>query len=67
MSADAWDTCPRCLTEWMLREDYEFWGANTGAVKVDYRAECQECGLTLEFHDVYKFDLNQPDRRDERP
>lgn len=34
-----------------FREDYEFSGAETGTVDVDYHGECTECGLKLSFED----------------
>lgn len=32
-----------------FREGYEIYGAETGTVTVDYRGECQKCGLLLIF------------------
>ena len=34
-----------------FREDYEFYGADTGVVKVEYSGECTICGLKLSFKD----------------
>lgn len=56
MSADSWAVCPRCNARGDLgirgsdfREDYGIYGAETGTVTVEYRGECQKCGLLLEF------------------
>lgn len=56
MSADAWSVCPRCTARHDVgykgnefREDYSIYGAETGTVTVEYRGECQRCGLVLEF------------------
>lgn len=58
MSADAWSPCPRCEPdapedhdgEGRFREDYEIWHSK-GVVLIEYRGECQECGLLIEFKD----------------
>ena len=34
-----------------FREDYEFYGAETGMVTIEYSGSCTECGLTLQFQD----------------
>lgn len=34
-----------------FREDYEFSGAETGTVDIDYSGACTECGLSLSFSD----------------
>ena len=56
MSANAWSVCPRCKARHDIgmranefREDYEICGAETGTVTVEYRGECQRCGLLLTF------------------
>lgn len=36
-----------------FREDYEIYGADDGAVKVDYSGGCQVCGLELSFTDEH--------------
>jgi hypothetical protein len=38
-----------------FREDYEFYGAETGVVKVNYRGACTVCGLGVELVDSRKF------------
>lgn len=35
-----------------FREDYEIFGAETGAVTVSYSGECINCGLRLRFTDT---------------
>lgn len=32
-----------------FREDYEFYGAEDGAITVSYKGNCAKCGLKLEF------------------
>jgi hypothetical protein len=36
-----------------FREDYEFYGADTGVVKVAYGGRCTKCGLILEFQEEH--------------
>jgi len=36
-----------------FREDYEIYGADTGAVTVSYRGECQVCGLELSLREEH--------------
>jgi hypothetical protein len=37
-----------------FREDYEFFGAEDGAVTASYAGECQVCGLKLQFVQKYE-------------
>lgn len=37
-----------------FRENYEFYGAETGVLKVSYSGVCQTCGLTLRFKQEHK-------------
>jgi hypothetical protein len=37
-----------------FREDYEFYGAEDGAVVASYRGECSVCGLKLSFEDRHE-------------
>jgi hypothetical protein len=97
MSADGWDTCPRCendsaekikelelaladaygnieLEDWLAmkeetkaniqwlesqeetwRENYEFYGANTGTLSIRYGAYCTKCGLEFEYEEDVEF------------
>jgi hypothetical protein len=32
-----------------FREDYEFWGADTGEIQASYRGGCGVCGLAVEL------------------
>ena len=36
------------------REEYQFYGASSGFITVDYYGECQECGLSLSFEDEHR-------------
>lgn len=36
-----------------FREDYEFYGAEDGAVRVSYRGECTVCGLFLSIEESH--------------
>jgi hypothetical protein len=38
-----------------FREDYEFYGAETGTLTVSYKGRCAECGLELAFKDERRF------------
>lgn len=70
MSADHYAICPRCVDEARktigllyiceedyrtFREDYEFWGADSGTVNVHYRGECDKCGLACKFDEPHVF------------
>lgn len=39
-----------------LREDYEIYGAEYGEVIVSYSGHCNQCGLSLSFKHIAKFD-----------
>jgi len=39
-----------------FREDCEIYGAETGAVKVNYGGTCETCGLHLEFSETHPID-----------
>ena len=56
MSADNWTECPRCESEdTTFREDYEFYGAETGTVSYTYSGYCRECELLVTFEGERKF------------
>jgi hypothetical protein len=38
-----------------FREDYEFYGAETGTLEISYRGECTKCGLKHEHEDSKTF------------
>lgn len=38
-----------------FREDYEFYGAESGTVKASYRGACTRCGLSLDFRQEREF------------
>ncbi len=38
-----------------FREDYEFWGAETGEVQVSYRGACNVCGLSATIETSNRF------------
>lgn len=38
-----------------FREDYEFYGADEGAVTATYKGECQTCGLSVSFRHEHPF------------
>lgn len=38
-----------------FREDYEFWGADTGTLEVSYKGRCTKCGLGVELRDSRPF------------
>lgn len=38
-----------------FREDYDFWGAETGLLMISYRGECTKCGLKFEHEDSKTF------------
>lgn len=38
-----------------FREDYEFYGAETGVLKIRYKGACSRCGLTHKFDTDEKF------------
>jgi hypothetical protein len=72
MSADNWVICPRCReragiyaseAERTFREDYEFYGAETGEVTARYRGRCTVCGLSGQIdHSTSFFDPSVPPR-----
>jgi hypothetical protein len=39
----------------MFREDYEFYGVETGTLEISYRGECTKCGLKHEYGDKQLF------------
>lgn len=39
-----------------FREDYDFYGAETGVLTVDYAGECTKCGLKLKFNEQHPVD-----------
>lgn len=46
-----------------FREDYEFYGADTGTVHASYRGSCITCGLSLSFqHEHVLFPPAAPGR-----
>ena len=60
MSADSWTSCFACEgtqeydaegVDKNFREDYEFYGAETGVVTVVYSGRCVECGYGVSFED----------------
>jgi len=61
MSADNWTTCPRCDPNGdedeksSFREDYEFYGAESGTISWDYSGYCRECELQVTFTGERKF------------
>lgn len=40
-----------------FREDYEIYGAEDGAIEVNYRGSCKDCGLTMKFTDYRPMDV----------
>jgi hypothetical protein len=66
MSADAWRVCPRCNVNEDIgykgnefREDYEIglgdadYDSDPARVYIEYRGECQRCGLLVEYkHEI---------------
>lgn len=38
-----------------FREDYEFYGAETGTLKISYSGCCTKCGLKLQFEEERDF------------
>lgn len=40
-----------------FREDYEIYGAEEGAVRVDYHGQCSTCGLSLKFQHEHALDI----------
>lgn len=38
-----------------FREDYEFYGATTGVLKMYYKGQCSDCGLAVETTDEKTF------------
>lgn len=38
-----------------FREDYEFYGASEGELRVSYSGNCQECGLSVNLETSKKF------------
>jgi hypothetical protein len=60
VSADNWAVCPRCLSTdehgyGTLREDYEFYGAESGTVNIDYSCSCRNCSLSFGFQEQRTF------------
>jgi hypothetical protein len=65
MSADNWASCPRCAardaklgpypTTPTFREDYEFYGGETGTLEISYHGQCTDCGLTLHVSEKREF------------
>lgn len=45
-----------------LREDYEFYGAEDGAVQVSYSCGCDECGLRFSFQETYPIPTEEETR-----
>lgn len=59
---EEFDAARRLLTDDMaafekrtptFREDYEFYGAESGTVTASYSGGCRECGLSLDFEDSH--------------
>jgi hypothetical protein len=46
------DNNPRRAT---FREDYEFYGAETGTLQISYSGQCTVCGLKLKFQEERDF------------
>lgn len=38
-----------------FREDYEFYGAETGTLEISYSGQCTKCGLKLQFKEEKEF------------
>src|SRR5258708_6440644 len=38
-----------------FREDYEFYGAETGTLQISYRGQCTKCGLSHKIHEERVF------------
>lgn len=59
VSADNWAQCPRCKYngggEYNFREDYEFYGAESGTLKFYYSGLCSDCGLSLVLSEHREF------------
>lgn len=62
VSIEEWDDLSKVLTEEVdaekfrtFREDYEFWGAETGRLLIEYSGECQVCKLTVTHEDAKTF------------
>lgn len=68
MSADNWETCPRCRDEagiyagglslQTFREDYEWWLSDDDegtTLNWKYKGGCTECGLSIEKRGSERF------------
>jgi len=42
-----------------FREDYEFFGAETGAVHVSYSGSCSDCGLEMHIDETYPLEVTK--------
>ena len=49
MGASAWETCPFCHMEDVVREDYEIYLNDDGSVHIYFRAVCRKCGIKWEL------------------
>jgi len=64
MSADNWTICPNCRIDdeedgVTLREDYEFYGIETGVLHVVYQAYCAYCDKRYTFNRSFDFATNE--------